>query len=197
MPRSIASRVGDAVAVPKRADLFVDPDLDTRPEPPTTGDDRALLPGFLAWQRETLALKCRGLDPDQLARRAVSPSTLSLLGLVRHMAEVERSWFRRKMAGLDAPRLYQTADQPDGDFDGAIADPQVVAEAWSTWREEIAFAEELVAAAADLDVTSPVDDPADRSFALRWVLIHMIEEYARHVGHADLLRERIDGALGQ
>ena len=183
--------------MPKRADVFVDPDHDTRPDPPSTGDERTLLVGFLAWQRETLELKCRDLDAAELARRAVPPSTLSLLGLIRHMAEVERGWFRRTMAGLDAPRPYQSDDDPDGDFDGAVADPDVVAEAWAAWRVEVAFAEAFVDAAPDLDLTSAQDNPWRGPVSLRWVLIHMIEEYARHVGHADLLREQIDGRLGQ
>ena len=98
---------------------------------------------FLRGQRLTLQLKCDGLDAGQLARRAVEPSTMSLLGLVRHMAEVERAWFRRRFAGHDVPRRYQTGADPDGDFNGAVADPAVAAEAWAAWREEIAFAEQF------------------------------------------------------
>jgi uncharacterized damage-inducible protein DinB len=120
---------------------------------------------------------------------------MSLLGLVRHMAEVERSWFRRVMAGLDAPRLYCTADDPDGDFDGAVADPAVVADAWQRWREEVAFAEQFVDATPDLSTTGTHPDGSEPQ--LRDILVHMIEEYARHCGHADLLRERIDGRVGQ
>ena len=122
-------------------------------------------------------------------------STLSLLGLVRHMAEVERGWFRRVMAGQDAPpRFYSNAD-PDGDFDGAAPEPELVAEAWEVWRSEVAFAERFVAEAPDLDVTG--NDPWRGAVSLRWVLMHMVEEYARHNGHADLLRQGIDGAVGQ
>ena len=122
-------------------------------------------------------------------------STLSLLGLVRHMAEVERGWFRRVMAGQDAPpRFYSDAD-PDGDFDGAAPEPELVAEAWEVWRSEVAFAERFVAEAPDLDVTG--NDPWRGAVSLRWVLMHMVEEYARHNGHADLLRQGIDGAVGQ
>jgi uncharacterized damage-inducible protein DinB len=181
--------------MPARADMFVDPDQDQRFEPPLVGDERSLVVGFLRWQRETFELKCSGLAAEALARRAVEPSTLSLLGLVRHLAEVERGWFRETMAGEDAPpRFYSEAD-PDGDFDGAVADPDVVAEAWAAWRDDVAFADRFVAEAADLDITGT--HRRRGAVSLRWVLLHMIEEYARHLGHADLLRERIDGALGQ
>jgi uncharacterized damage-inducible protein DinB len=173
--------------------MSIDPD--PRPEPPTRGDEWATLAGFLRWQRATLELKCSGLDATQLARRAVEPSTLSLLGLVRHMAEVERSWFRRVMSGLDAPPYFYSDDAPDDDFDGAVADPDVVAQAWQVWREEVAFAERFVAEAPDLDVTG--NEHRRGPVSLRWVLVHMVEEYARHNGHADLLRQRIDGAVGQ
>lgn len=178
-------------------DMFIDPSSDPRIDPPGRGDERATLLGFLRWQRDTLELKCSGLDAVQLARRAVEPSSMSLLGLVRHMAEVERNWFRRFMAGEEAPRHYRNRDNPDADFDGAVADPEVVTEAWETWRAEIEFADRFVAAAADLDVTGAVPDAWRGPMSLRWVLVHMIEEYARHNGHADLLRERIDGRVGQ
>src|SRR5687768_3314403 len=117
-------------AMGKRADTFVDAEDDPREGGPRLGDERTTLMEFLRCQRLTLELKCSGLEPADLARRAVEPSTLSLLGLVRHMAEVERSWFRRTMSALDAPRLFQTPDDPDGDFNGAVADPEVVTEAW-------------------------------------------------------------------
>lgn len=183
--------------VKRLADMFTDPDTDPRVEPPTQGDERATLVGFLRWQRDTLELKCAGLDADNLARRSVEPSTLSLLGLVRHIAEVERGWFRRVMAGQDAPPHFYTDTDPDGDFDGAVPDPALVAEAWDTWRAEVAFAERFVAEAPDLDITGKLPDPWRGPMSLRWVLMHMVEEYARHNGHADLLRQRIDGAVGQ
>jgi uncharacterized damage-inducible protein DinB len=122
---------------------------------------------------------------------------MSLLGLLRHMADVERSWFRRFMAGQDAPPRFYSKQDRDGDFDGARPDPALVAEAWQAWREEIAFADEFVAAAPGLDVVGQREDAWRGPMSLRWVLNHMIEEYARHNGHADLLRERIDGAVGQ
>jgi hypothetical protein len=127
---------------------------------------------------------------------------MSLLGLVRHLAHVERVWFKIRCDGQDIPRLYQTAEDPDGDFNGAVADPEVVAEAWARWREEVAFAEAFVDACEDLS-TSYVNprvqslNPAnDGRFSMRELLVHMIEEYARHNGHADLLRECIDGRVG-
>ena len=162
--------------------------------PPLRGDERATLTGFLRQQRDVLERKCAGLDAAALARRSAAPSTLSLLGLVRHLADVERSWFRRVLAGEDAPpRFFSDAD-PDGDFDGAAPDEALVAEALAAWREEVAFAERLVAEVPDLDVTGYSRRRGPVS--VRWVLLHMIEEYARHNGHADLLRERIDGAVG-
>jgi uncharacterized damage-inducible protein DinB len=177
-------------------DMFFEPEEERRVDPPFQGDERTLLLAFLKWYRDTLDAKCSGLDPEQLARRAVEPSSMSLLGLVRHMADVERSWFRRVMAGEDAPPLFYSKDDIDGDFDNAVADPNVVAEAWERWREEMANADRFVAGAPDLDVVSLRESDPDR-VSLRWVLIHMVEEYARHCGHADLLRERIDGRVGQ
>ena len=177
---------------------FIEPERDPRAGPPTAGSERDTLTGFLGWHRGTLELKCTGLDAAALARRSVEPSPLSLLGLVRHLADVERVWFRRIMAGQDAPYRFSSPEDRDGDFDNAAPNPALVAEAWQAWREEIAFADQFVAAAPDLDlaakrVTSDGRDP----MSLRWVLNHMIEEYARHNGHADLLRERIDGAVGE
>jgi uncharacterized damage-inducible protein DinB len=169
------------------SDMFVHPDEDPRTDGGFTGE-RATLVGFLGDQRLTLEPKCAGLDAAAMARRSVPPSTLSLLGLVRHMAEVERGWFRRRLAGQDAPKLY---GGDDADFDGAVPDPQVVAEAWAAWRAEVAFAERFVAEAPNLDLSGP------DGTVLREVMVHMIEEYARHNGHADFLRERIDGRVGQ
>src|ERR1700757_2424403 len=127
-----------------RADLFIDPVDAPREGGPRLGGERATLTEFLRGQRLTLKLKCSGLDAGQLARRSVEPSTMSLLGLVRHMAEVERTWFRRRFAGNDVPKRYQTEADPDGDFNGAVADPAVVEEARTAWREEIAFADQFI-----------------------------------------------------
>ena len=173
-------------------DMFVHPDDDPRTDGGFKGE-RATLVGFLRDQRLTLELKCSGLDAADLASRSVESSNLSLLGLVRHMAEVERAWFRRRLAGQDAPPHDAG---PDADFEGAVPDPEVVAQAWTNWRAEVAFAERFVAEAPDLDITGKVPDPWRGAMSLRWVLVHMVEEYARHNGHADLLRERIDGRVG-
>ena len=178
------------------ADMFVDLAQDPRVDPAGRGGEATTLQGFLRWQRETLELKCAGLSPEQLARRSVPPSTLSLLGLVRHLADVERSWFRRGLAGEDARPLFATREDPDGDFNGAVADPEVVARAWSAWRGEVEYADRFVAATPDL-LSVSVEDPDRGPLSLRWVLVHMIEEYARHIGHADLLRQLIDGRVGQ
>ncbi|WP_232832194.1 DinB family protein [Nocardiopsis sp. FIRDI 009] len=179
----------------KRADMFLDPRNDPRMDGPRLGDERTTLMRFLRDQRLTLQIKCEGLDAEQLACRAVEPSTMSLLGLVRHMAEVERAWFRLRLSGSDLPRLFCTPEEPDAEFDGAVADPAVVEEAWRLWREEVAFTDDFVARTASLGETFEIDRHGPMS--LREVLMHMVEEYARHNGHADLLRERIDGRVGE
>jgi uncharacterized damage-inducible protein DinB len=171
--------------------MWVDPDDDPRESGVATVDERSTLLDYLRRYRLTLDMKCADLDAEQLARRSVPPSTMSLLGLVRHMAEGERHWFRREMAGQNAPRLYCSDTDRDGDWNGAVPDPEVVDEAWRAWQAEVAFAEQFVADTADLGALGTTQVP------LRDVLVHMIEEYARHCGHADLLRERIDGRVGQ
>jgi hypothetical protein len=176
-------------------------DDDPRENGPRLGDEHATLAESLRRQRLTLQMKCSDLDAEAMARRSVEPSTMSLLGLVRHLAEVERATFRVLMAGQDVPRLFCSETDRDGDFDGAVPDPQVVAEAWDAWRGEVDFATRFVAEAPSLDITA--EDPRNQHgsgggpMSLREVLVGMIEEYARHMGHADLLRERIDGRLGQ
>lgn len=167
----------------------------TRADPPEVAGEREALQSWLDYHRATLLYKCQGLTGDQLAARAVPPSSLSLLGLVRHMADVERHWFREVMAQAAAPPRYWSDDVEDADWAGAEPDPAVVADAWRAWREEVAFAEQYVAASPDLGVRSPMKDGS--TIALREVILHMVEEYARHLGHADLLRERIDGRVGQ
>lgn len=171
-------------------DMWLDEADDPREGGPPLTDERSVLVGYLRRYRLTLELKCADLDAAQLAARSVPPSTMSLLGLVRHLADVERHWFRRALAGLAAPPRYWSDDEPERDWEGAVPDPAVVAEAWAAWREEVAFADELVAA-------SELDRRGAHGGQLREVLVHMIEEYARHCGHADLLRERIDGRVGQ
>jgi uncharacterized damage-inducible protein DinB len=185
-------------AVPERwtkstvyPDMWLDPDDDPREQTTAGVDEQAVLLAYLRRYRLTLQLKCADLDAAQMARRSVQPSTMSLLGLVRHLADVERHWFRREMAGLDVSHLYRTEADHDGAWNGAVADAGLVEEAWRAWRTEVAYAEEFVARATDLGVRGTSGAP------LRDVLVHMIEEYARHCGHADLLRERIDGRVGQ
>ena len=176
-------------------------DDDPREHGPTLGDERTTLVEALRRQRLTLEMKCSGLDAEAMARRSVEPSTMSLLGLVRHLAEMERATFRVLMSGQDVPRLFCSETDRDGDFDGAVPDPRVVAEAWDAWRAEVDFATRFVAQAPNLDITA--NDALNKHgsggglMSLREVLVGMIEEYARHLGHADLLRERIDGRLGQ
>ena len=162
-----------------------------RTEPPLAAGEREMLTAWLDFHRATLELKCAGLTDEQLRQRSVPPSSLSLLGLVRHMADVERGWFRRGLGGEDAPPSYYSDDHPDGDFDDV--DTADVAEAFGTWRSECQRARELVAATPSLDVTF---SGSTREYTLRWLMVHMVEEYARHNGHADLLRERIDGSVG-
>jgi hypothetical protein len=194
-----------AMTTTRRADMFTadgkPSDDDPREHRIRLGDERTTLSESLRCLRLTLELKCEGLDAEAMARRSVEPSTLSLLGLVRHLAEIERATFRVLMAGQDAPRLFTSPADRDGDFDGAVPDPRVVAEAWDAWRTEVDFATQFVAAAPSLGITA--DDPANQhgsgggALSLREILTDMIGEYARHLGHADLLRERIDGRLGQ
>jgi uncharacterized damage-inducible protein DinB len=171
--------------------MWVDPDADPRETGVPAVGERGTLVDYLRRYRLTLEMKCADLTAEQLACRSVPPSTMSLLGLVRHMVEVERHWFRREMAAQDAPQRYCSPGERDGDWNGAVAHPAIVDEAWRAWRAEVAFAEQFVADNPDLDALGATQVP------LRDVLVHMIEEYARHCGHADLLRERIDGRVGQ
>jgi uncharacterized damage-inducible protein DinB len=163
---------------------------DGRTDVPRVGDERELLRAYLDFQRETLALKCAGLSDDDLRRRSAPPSALSLIGLVRHLAEVERSWFRRVLDGQDVPFLWGQDHQAAHDV--ADAAPE---EAFARWQAEIAIARDIEAAAPSLDVTG-VDRRSGDEYSLRRILVHLVQEYARHNGHADLLRERIDGATG-
>jgi hypothetical protein len=189
-----------SMATQRRADMFIDLADDPRENGPQVTDERSALVEVLRCARLTLQMKCEGLDADAMARRSVEPSTMSLLGLVRHLAEMERHSFRTVMAGQDVPRLYCSDDNRDGDFDGAAPDPDVVAQAWDAWRAEVAFGEQYVADAPNLDVTANARQgigSGDGPITLREVLLEQIWEYARHLGHADLLRERIDGRIGQ
>jgi uncharacterized damage-inducible protein DinB len=182
-------------AAPAGSNMWMDMAADPRYASAPAKGERDTLLQFLSSYRKTMEMKCAGLDAEQLARRPVPPSTMSLLGLVRHMADVERYWFRRVMAGTDATPLYWSDDVKDADWAGAVADPAVAADAWQAWRAEVAFAEEFAASAPDLSAHATMADGTEEE--LRSLLVHMIEEYARHCGHADLLRERIDGRVGQ
>jgi uncharacterized damage-inducible protein DinB len=162
-----------------------------RAEPALTASERDMLDGWLDYHRATLAWKCEGLSDDQLRERAVPPSSLSLIGLVRHMAEVERAWFGRRVGREELSMIYCTEASPDADFDD-VADADV-AGAMEVWQREIARARVIAAAVPSLDDTFA---GKGRTYSLRWIVSHMVEEYARHNGHADLLRERIDGATG-
>jgi uncharacterized damage-inducible protein DinB len=159
---------------------------------PYVADERAMLEGWLEFHRQTLVMKCAGLTGKQLKTAAAPPSSLTLLGLVRHMAEVERWWFRRMAVGDPIGDLYCSEESEDGDFDD-IEDADPAAD-FATFEAECAAAR---AAVADRSLDDTFRNPRrEADMSVRWVYLHMIEEYARHNGHADLLRERIDGATG-
>lgn len=172
--------------------------LDTADDPreslqPGSGE-LGVLGEYLDRYRMTFELKCQGLTVEQLAARSVPPSTLSLLGLLRHLARVEHSWTRRILEGqTQLGLLYRSSDDPDLDFNQAIADDAVVSQAWATWCAEVAHAQEIY---AGLDLNNGVDVDG-QEIETRDIIVHLVEEYARHVGHADLLRECIDGRTGQ
>jgi len=161
-----------------------------RADPPRVADERAMYQAWLDFHRGTLLWKCAGLTDAQLKAPSVSPSTLTLLGLLRHMTDVERWWFRTNASGLALPALYWTDDDEDGDFDN-VADADVE-QGFATFKAECMAADEAVRTMSLEDTFVGRKDP----ISLRWVYVHMIEEYARHNGHADLLRERIDGSTG-
>jgi hypothetical protein len=162
-----------------------------RRDEPFVGEERAMLEGFLDWHRASLLSKCVGLTAEQLALHAVPPSNLSLLGLIRHLADVERTWFRRRFLGKDLTPLYARPDRPDAAFEEA--DPGQASAAIDTLvREWDLCRDELRGASLDDIYLS------ERwgEMSLRWIHLHLIGEYAHHNGHADLLRERIDGRTG-
>ncbi|MET9516859.1 DinB family protein [Streptomyces sp. NPDC002994] len=168
---------------------------DGRPVPPMNADERTTLDGWLDFHRATLALKCEGLDDRRIRQASVAPSSLTLLGLVQHMAEVERNWFQRVFGGLDVPEVYgegdgRRADGTDGGF--GLVEGRGIDEALRVWRDEIARGREICAGRALTDTVLF----RGQEMSLRWIYVHMIEEYARHNGHADLVRERVDGTSG-
>jgi hypothetical protein len=165
----------------------------TRPDPPSTGDERPMLTVWLEYQRSTLLWKCEGLDGAALVRRGVPPSSLTLLGLVRHMAIVEWWWFDHIFTGSSSPEPISTADDRDADFNDL--DPGRANDDLALFERRCDLSRAIASAAASLDATSASTEKP--TVSLRWIMIHMIEEYARHNGHADLLREQIDGAVGE
>ena len=171
-----------------------------RPEPPPEGDEATMLRAFLDYQRATLAWKCDGLGAEGL-RATVGPSTMTLGGLLKHMALVEDSWFTRRLHGRDLGAPWNTVDwdaDRDWDFNSAAHDPP---EALRTlWQDAVERSRAALDEALDdggLEQLAVGSGPNGRSPSLRWILCHMIEEYARHNGHADLLRESVDGATGE
>jgi hypothetical protein len=175
--------------------MWVDPADDPRDTGTTPRGEKAVLADYLDHFRMTFEMKCEGLDAGQMAQRSVPPSSMSLLGLARHLASVEFHWFRRFIEGrMDLERPFKSPEDRDLDFNGAVADDAVVAEAWAAGREVVAPAREVYDRYDDLGV---LVGPEGNESELREIVVHMIEEYARHCGHADLLRERIDGRTGQ
>ncbi|MEW2489498.1 DinB family protein [Streptomyces sp. NPDC048411] len=171
-------------------DMWADPAEDPRNSDEDSPDgELATLQGFLASYRLTLRMKCEGLNPEQLARRSVPPSTMSLLGLVRHLAEVERDWRNWILSGDPAPKLYGARD---ADFEGVVAEQALVEGAFADLAREQAATDAVLAEYPDLGARVGQDGTVVREL---WV--HRIEEYARHCGHADLLRECVDGRVGQ
>jgi len=163
-------------------------------DPPIVADEREMLVAWLEFHRALLLKKCAGLTAEQLKERSSPPSSLSLLGLVRHMSDVERGWFRQLFADQDVPDLYFTEGDHDADFnDIADADP---AQEFEIFAAECEAARQIIAAAPSFDALAPKKTRRGNVMSLRWIMVHMIEEYARHNGHADLIRERIDGAVG-
>ncbi|MBO1419913.1 DinB family protein [Streptomyces sp. FH025] len=187
--RGMTERVQRWSAASVYPDMWADPSDDPRNNGNSPEGELATLQDFLANYRLTLRMKCEGLDAEQLARRCVPPSTMSLLGLVRHLAEVERGWRGWLGEGERMPRLYGGRD---ADFEGAVADRAVVEAAWRDLEREQAATDAALAAFPDLGERVGKD-----RIAVRELLVHRVEEYARHCGHADLLRERVDGRVGQ
>lgn len=166
-----------------------------RPEPKDVGSERELLLGFLEFHRATLEIKCSGLTPEQLRTASVAPSNLTLLGLLRHMTDVERYWFRRRIAGEEVAPVYWSEASPDGDFEHL--EDAAVATVLERWQAECARSRAILDVIDDLEQLTHDAERDPRTVSVRWVLIHMVEEYARHNGHADFIRERIDGTVGE
>lgn len=163
-----------------------------RSNPPHLADERTRLDSWLDFQRATLLRKCAGLTAEELALRPVASSELSLLGLVRHMAANERIWFRIRFGGADVDDLYHSPDHPGGAGEFALADPANAAADYTTYVAEVAQARKVVMGRSLNQTFGDEKVTVD----LRWLYAHMIGEYARHNGHADLIRELIDGVTG-
>ena len=169
------------------------PEFDPAPHrsgPPFIASEHAMLESWLDFHRAALLAKCEGLDDEQLRMRSVRPSALSLHGLVRHMTEVERNWFRRVLLDEEVAHLYCTDGNEDGDFDDV--DAADVSADFVRFRQEVEHCRRISAEHTDLDAVG-TGQRHGNYVSLRWIYVHMIEEYAQHNGHADLLRERIDG----
>ena len=175
------------------SDMWLPEGEDPRDYSGTRGERDNVL-AYLRNYRMTFKLKCEGLDAEQLARRSVPPSALSLLGLIRHLAQMEHHWSRRVLQAEDVPQLYKTPDDREADITRAVADPDMVQEAWATWHQVAADADEWYEQDTDWD---RLIGEGDDQYEVRDIMVHLVEEYARHVGHADLLRECIDGRTGQ
>ena len=171
-----------------------------RPHPPLAGDEAATLVGYLEYHRATLAWKCGGLGAEAL-RATVGASAMTLGGLLKHLAMDEDDWFSWMLHGRDRQPPWNTVDwdaEPDWDWRSAAEDPPE--QLMALWRDAVARSRSLVAEALDdggLDRLARRTWPDGRAPSLRWILVHMIEEYARHNGHADLLREPVDGLTGE
>jgi hypothetical protein len=190
-PRTASAPTPDAMAAPESAPALATLP-DGRPIPLTTGDEGPMLESWLDFHRATLELKCAGLDDTQARTASAEPSELTLLGLVQHLTEVERNWFQRVFAGVDAPLVYEE------ETGYRLTPERGLDEALDIWRREVARSREVCAGHAP-DSPGRIPDGqmmGGTQVSLRWILIHMIEEYARHNGHADILRERIDGVTG-
>jgi len=163
----------------------------TRTNPPEIADERSMLVNWLAYHRATVRVKCEGLTDEQMRMRSVPPANLSLLGLVRHLAEVEAFWWREVVEARGYCSLYCSANNRDGDWD--FPEGADVAQAWRAWERECAHADEVFASCELDDI---VKERTNEN-SVRWIMVHLIEEYARHNGHADLLRQCIDGVTGE
>jgi uncharacterized damage-inducible protein DinB len=170
-------------------DMWLDPGEDPRNSAASPDGELPTLQDYLTHFRLTVLMKCDGLDAEQLARRSVPPSTMSLLGLLRHLAEAERDWRRWITPGDPPPKLYGAGDAA---FDGAVADQATVDGAYADLAREQAATDAMLAEHPDLG-----ERLGEHAISVRELLVHRIEEYARHCGHADLLRECVDGRVGQ